>query len=193
MPDADALNMAEFDDVPRVLEERGYENTGELEGPGTFAVKGGVIDVFPGNMPYPGAARLLRRRARRDSPHRALDRADHFRARRGGDLRRARVLSTPPWSRARRCLEAPGAHEPALRELLEQLEGGLHFDGADALLPYLYDTTVTLGDYAARYVLTCLIEPRSLFDDAMHASEEIDARRMAATSPWKACSPSRRP
>ena len=52
-PGSDELNLAEFDDVLRVLEERGYENTGELEGPGTFAVKGGVIDVFPGNLPYP--------------------------------------------------------------------------------------------------------------------------------------------
>ena len=42
-----------FEDVARALEDRGYANTGELDGPGTFAVHGGTIDVFPGNLTYP--------------------------------------------------------------------------------------------------------------------------------------------
>ena len=83
-------------------------------------------------------------------------------------------------ARAADALKRPARTNPALRELLEQLEGGLHFDGADALLPYLYDTTVTLGDYAGRETMTCLIEPRSLFDDATHAalSRDLSERKM---------------
>ena len=176
MPDADALGLAEFDDVPRALEERGYENTGELEGPGTFAVKGGVIDVHPGNLAYPvrldffgdeldEIRRIVRSTGQTIS---ALDQVEIYPVR--------EFASTPAMvARATQALKRPARTNPALRELLEQLEGGLHFDGADALLPYLYDTTVTLGDYAGRDVLTCLIEPRSLFDDAMHASEELEA------------------
>ena len=45
--------VEEFGDLARALEERGYANTGELDGPGTFAVHGGVIDVYPGNLVYP--------------------------------------------------------------------------------------------------------------------------------------------
>ncbi len=176
MPDADALGLAEFDDVPHALEERGYENTGELEGPGTFAVKGGVIDVHPGNLAYPvrldffgdeldEIRRIVRSTGQTIS---ALDQVEIYPVR--------EFASTPAMvARATQALKRPARTNPALRELLEQLEGGLHFDGADALLPYLYDTTVTLGDYAGRDVLTCLIEPRSLFDDAMHASEELEA------------------
>ena len=175
-PGSDELNLAEFDDVLRVLEERGYENTGELEGPGTFAVKGGVIDVFPGNLPYPVRLDFFGDELdeiRRIVPSTgqtisALEEVSIFAVR--------EFASTPAMvARAADALKRPARTNPALRDLLEQLEGGLHFDGAEALLPYLYDTTVTLGDYAGRNTLTCLIEPRSLFDDAMHASEEIGA------------------
>ena len=174
MPGADDLNMAEFTDVTRVLEERGYENTGELDGPGTFAVHGGVIDVFPGNLPYPVRLDFFGDELdeiRRIVPSTGqtistLDQVEVFAVR--------EFLSTSGMvARAADALKRPARTNPALRELLEQLEGGLHFDGADALLPYLYDTTVTLGDYAGRGVMTCLIEPRSLFDDAAHASDDI--------------------
>ena len=40
----------------------------------------------------------------------------------------------------------------------------------------IHDKTVTLGDYARKGVLSCLVEPRSLVDDAMHAMDEISAR-----------------
>ena len=175
-PGADDLNLAEFDDVLRVLEERGYENTGELEGAGTFAVKGGVIDVFPGNLPYPVQLDFFGDELdeiRRIVPSTGqtistLDSVEIYAVR--------EFLSTPAMvARAADALKRPARTNPALRELLEQLEGGLRFDGADALLPYLYDTTVTLGDYAGRETMTCLIEPRSLFDDATHAAEELDA------------------
>ncbi len=175
-PNAEALNLAEFDDLPRALEERGYENTGELEGPGTFAVKGGVIDVFPGNLSYPVRLDFFGDELdeiRRIVPSTgqtisALDQVEIFAVR--------EFASTSALvARVADALKRPARTNPALRELLEQLEGGLHFDGADALLPYLYDTTVTLGDYAGRNTMTCLIEPRSLFDDAAHAFEELES------------------
>ncbi|HAM16374.1 MAG TPA: transcription-repair coupling factor, partial [Eggerthellaceae bacterium] len=177
MPGADALNLAEFDDLMRALEERGYENTGSLEGPGTFAVKGGVIDVHPGNLPYPVRLDFFGDELdeiRRIVPSTgqtisALDGVDIFAVR--------EFISSPAMvGRARTALKRPARTNPALRELLEQLEGGLHFDGADALLPYLYDKTVTLGDYLCPETLIGVVEPRSLFDDALHASEEMAAR-----------------
>ena len=52
-PGAQRASVTEFSDLARALEERGYVNTGELDGPGTFAVRGGTVDVFPGNLVYP--------------------------------------------------------------------------------------------------------------------------------------------
>ena len=177
MPDAFTFNLGEFGDVPRVLEERGYENTGELEGPGTFCVKGGVIDVFPGNMQYP---------IRLDFFGDELDEIRRIVPSTGQTIStlesveiyavREFTCTNEMAARAADKLKRPARTNPALRDLLEQLEGGQHFDGADALLPYLYEKTVTLGDYAAPDALTTLIEPRSLFDDAMHATDEIQAK-----------------
>ena len=69
--------------------------------------------------------------------------------------------------------------------MLEKLEGGARFDGSDALLPYLYNTTSTLGDYLRGDGLTVLVEPRSLFDDASHAFEDIEGRAKGSSIPVK--------
>ena len=176
MDDAEEFNLGSYDDVPRALEERGYENTGELDGPGTFCTRGGVIDVFPGNLPYPVRLDFFGDELdeiRRIVPSTgqtisALDEVSIFAVR--------EFLNTPHMvARAAERLKRPARTNPALRDLLEALEGGLHFDGADALLPLLYDTTCTLGDYVASNALTCLVEPKSLFDDATHAADELAA------------------
>ena len=177
MPGAQTAGVSEFGDLVRALEERGYVNAGELDGPGTFAVRGGTVDVFPGNLAYPV-------------------RLDFF----GDELEEIRrivpttgqtIASLPGASiypvvefscsksglaRARKKLERPAATNPALREMLEKMEGGLRFDGADALLPYLYNATATLGDYAPPDALAALIEPRSLFDDMAHAHDDVLGR-----------------
>ncbi len=83
-------SLNDYEDVLRSLEARGYENTGELDGPGTFAARGGTIDVYPGNLSYP--VRLdffgdeleeIRRIIPSNHP---LDRADGLIPRRGGGV-----------------------------------------------------------------------------------------------------------
>lgn len=166
--------LCEFDDVARALEDRGFANTGELDGPGTFCVRGGVIDVYPGNLAYP---------VRLDFFGDELDEIRRIVPTTGQtistlpavDIYPVREFSCSEQQRKRAIneLKRPARTNPHLRGLLAQLEGGLGFDGADALLTYLYDTTVTLGSYAKEGVLTSLVEPRSLFDDAQHAIDEI--------------------
>lgn len=166
-----------FEDVARMLEERGFANTGELDGPGTFAVRGGTIDVFPGNLVYP---------IRLDFFGDELEEIRRIVPTTGqtiSTLRRVEVYPVVEFSasksalaRARAKLERPAQTNPALREVLEKLEGGLRFEGSDVLLPYLYSTTSTLGDYLAPGGLIALVEPRSLFDDMEHAYEDIAGR-----------------
>ncbi len=174
---AKAAGVAEFGDVARALEERGYLNTGELDGPGTFAVRGGTIDVFPGNLVYPVRLDFFGDELdeiRRIVPTTgqtiaALPRADVYPV-----VEFAATKSA--LARARQKLERPAATNAALRDVLEKLDGGLRFDGADVLLPYLYNTTSTLGDYVRPGALTALVEPRSLFDDMAHAHDDIAGR-----------------
>ena len=181
LADGDVRGVEEMGDVAHALEERGYANTGELDGPGTFAVRGGTIDVFPGNLVYPVRIDFFGdevEEIRRIVPSTgqtiaSLDAVEIYPVREFSCAPRA-------LARARKKLEHPALTNKALRDLFEQLDGGLRFDGADALLPYLYDKPVTLGDYVASGALTTLVEPRSIIDDAVHAFEEIEARAKGA-------------
>lgn len=177
MEGASTAGVLAFEDVARALEERGFANTGELDGPGTFAVRGGTIDVFPGNLIYP---------VRLDFFGDELDEIRRIVPTTGqtiSTLQRAEVYPVIEFAatksalaRAREKLEWPAKTNPALRDVLEKLDGGLRFDGSDVLLPYLYKTTSTLGEYVSRNALTTLVEPRSLFDDMAHAHDDLVGR-----------------
>ena len=177
MPGASKRGLDSFEDIARSLEECGYANTGEIDGPGTFAVRGGVIDVFPGNSVFPVRIDFFGDEVdeiRRIVPStgQTISSLDSI------EVYPVREFSCSATSRAKAIqkLERSARTNPAHRDLLERLEGGLHFEGADALLAMIHDKTVTLGDYARKGVLSCLVEPRSLVDDAMHAMDEISAR-----------------
>lgn len=172
-----AREVDAFEEVASALEERGYRNTGELDGPGTFAVRGGTIDVFPGNMVFP--VRLDYFGDELDEIRRivpttgqtiaALDEVEVFPVVEFS-------VSEGTLSRARTKLARPAKTNSALRDILEKLDGGLRFDGSDALLPYLYDSVSTLGDYLLPDALTTLVEPRSLFDDMSHLYDDAVGR-----------------
>lgn len=184
MPGAQAASVTEFEDFAHALEERGYRNTGELDGPGTFAVRGGTIDVFPGNLVYP---------VRLDFFGDELEEIRRIVPTTGQTIQALPDVSIYPvvefscskrgLARARQKLERPAATNPVLRDVLEKLDGGLRFDGSDMLLPYLYATTSTLGDYVRPGALSVLLEPRSLFDDMSHAYDDAAGRAKGSSIP----------
>ncbi len=177
LEDMGVEGVEELGDLPRALEAAGYANTGELDGPGTFAVRGGTVDVFPGNLSFP---------VRLDFFGDELDEIRRIVPATGQTISSLPSVEIYPVSEfptspraladARRALEKPALTNPALRDVLEKLEGGLRFDGADVVLPFLYKKPVTLGAYAGAGACAALIEPRSLFDDAAHAADDIAER-----------------
>lgn len=174
LADMGNANVSDFKTCLLSLEEKGYENTGELEGPGSFCIRGGVIDVHPGNLSYPirldfFGDELEEIRRIIPSTGQTISALDEVRVYPVKEF----SLSTRGAKRAREILANPSKSNPVLRKFFENLEGGLRFDGADALLPYLYATTESLGDYLNPDTLTVLLEPRSLFDDASHAYDEV--------------------
>ena len=169
--------VEELDDLPRALAAAGYADTGELDGPGTFAHRGGTLDVFPGNLDFP---------MRLDFFGDELEEIRRIVPATGQTISSLPSVEIYPVSEfptsvraladARRALEKPALTNPALREVLEKMEGGLVFEGADVVLPYLYKNPVTLGAYAGAGTLSALIEPRSLFDDAAHGADDLTER-----------------
>lgn len=174
MPQAARSGIMTFDDVLHALEERGYENTGNLSGPGTFTTRGGVIDIYPGNLTHP---------VRLDFFGDELEEIRHIVPSTKQTIASLSAVEVYPVrefisndsaiARVKTRLERPSRTNPALRELFEELEGGLHFEGAEALMSYLYDSHAGLSDYARRNTLITLIEPKSLFDDALHAYDRL--------------------
>ncbi len=167
--------VGDVDALRRRLEACGYANTGELDGPGTFCMRGGSIDVFPGNLDFPVRLDFFGDdldEIRRIVPSTgqmisSLDAVDIYPA--------SELPMTEAAARgARKALEKAALTNKALREALEKMEGGLRFDGADVLLPYFYKETAQLGAYAGPGSMTCLVEPRATFDDMAHAFEEAE-------------------
>lgn len=175
--------IACFEDLEHCLVSMGYENSGKLDGPGTFSVQGGAIDVFPGNLAYP---------VRLDFFGDELDEIRRFLPSTGqtiSSLKQVNIFPVREFAqtdaallRAKRAISKSAETNAAQRELLERLEDDSH-ELPDLMAAYLLEKTAAVGDYLSADALTVLIEPRSLVDDALHAYDELSKRCVGTSIP----------
>lgn len=175
--------IACFEDLEHCLVSMGYENSGKLDGPGTFSVQGGAIDVFPGNLAYP---------VRLDFFGDELDEIRRFLPSTGQTISSLGQVDIFPVCefaqtdaallRAKRAISKSAETNAAQRELLERLEDDSH-ELPDLMAAYLLEKTAAVGDYLSADALTVLIEPRSLVDDALHAYDELSKRCVGTSIP----------
>lgn len=175
--------IACFEDLGHCLVSMGYENSGKLDGPGTFSVQGGAIDVFPGNLAYP---------VRLDFFGDELDEIRRFLPSTGqtiSSLKQVDIFPVREFAqtdaallRAKRAISKSAETNAAQRELLERLEDDSH-ELPDLMAAYLLEKTAAVGDYLSADALTVLIEPRSLVDDALHAYDELSKRCVGTSIP----------
>ncbi len=175
--------IACFEDLEHCLVSMGYENSGKLDGPGTFSVQGGAIDVFPGNLAYP---------VRLDFFGDELDEIRRFLPSTGqtiSSLKQVDIFPVREFAqtdaallRAKRVISKSAETNAAQRELLERLEDDSH-ELPDLMAAYLLEKTAAVGDYLSADALTVLIEPRSLVDDALHAYDELSKRCVGTSIP----------
>lgn len=175
--------IACFEDLEHCLVSMGYENSGKLDGPGTFSVQGGAIDVFPGNLAYP---------VRLDFFGDELDEIRRFLPSTGqtiSSLKQVDIFPVREFAqtdaallRAKRAISKSAETNAAQRELLERLEDDSH-ELPDLMAAYLLEKTAAVGDYLSADALTVLVEPRSLVDDALHAYDELSKRCVGTSIP----------
>ena len=175
--------IACFEDLEHCLVSMGYENSGKLDGPGTFSVQGGAIDVFPGNLAYP---------VRLDFFGDELDEIRRFLPSTGqtiSSLKQVDIFPVREFAQtdaallcAKRAISKSAETNAAQRELLERLEDDSH-ELPDLMAAYLLEKTAAVGDYLSADALTVLIEPRSLVDDALHAYDELSKRCVGTSIP----------
>ena len=175
--------VACFEDLEHCLVAMGYENSGKLDGSGTFCVQGGAIDVFPGNLAHP---------VRLDFFGDELDEIRRFLPSTGQTISSLEQVDIFPvrefaqtdaaLRRAKRAISKSAETNAAQRDLLERLEDDSR-DLPDLMAAYLLEKTAAVGDYLSADALTVLIEPRSLVDDAMHAYDELSKRCVGTSIP----------
>lgn len=165
-------NVESFEDLAEELVCMGYDNAGELAGPGTFCLQGGAIDIFPGNLAYP---------VRCDFFGDELDEIRRFLPSTGQTISSLSEVEIYPVREfkndqkslrgAQRLLAKQADTNKELRSLLERLQDDSK-EIPDMLASYMLGETTTVGAYLPSSALTVIIEPRSLFDDAQHALDE---------------------
>lgn len=165
-------NVESFEDLAEELVCMGYDNAGELAGPGTFCLQGGAIDIFPGNLAYP---------VRCDFFGDELDDIRRFLPSTGQTISSLSEVEIYPVREfkndqkslrsAQRLLAKQADTNKELRSLLERLQDDSK-EIPDVLASYMLGENTTVGAYLPSSALTVIIEPRSLFDDAQHALDE---------------------
>ena len=165
-------NVESFEDLAEELVCMGYDNAGELAGPGTFCLQGGAINIFPGNLAYP---------VRCDFFGDELDEIRRFLPSTGQTISSLSEVEIYPVREfkndqkslriAQRLLAKQADTNKELRSLLERLQDDSK-EIPDVLASYMLGETTTVGAYLPSSALTVIIEPRSLFDDAQHALDE---------------------
>ncbi|MGH7899838.1 MAG: DEAD/DEAH box helicase, partial [Candidatus Binatia bacterium] len=168
-----------FGRVAERLQQAGYQRVPQVEDRGEFAVRGGIVDVFPAVVALP---LRLQFDGDRIESIRTFDPATQC------SLSRISDLVIPPWREyslerwkdpaVRRAVEARAQDVEVQRAerlaALDRMESGLGFPGSPFLLPFLYPKLATFAEYCPRGTLFWIDQPA-----ALEAAEEAFARNLA--------------
>jgi len=159
----------------------GYLRVDSAEEPGTFAIRGGILDVYSAGSQHPVRAELF------GDEIETLKRYVPGTGQSIGDSEPVEVypcreltLSQRGWEAAERVLGERALKDPELARELELLSQGIAFNGVERFLPLLYKRAAAPTEYLGSDVLVVVAEPRSLFDDTVRRREELDAASKGA-------------
>ena len=167
------------DSLPAVLTAAGYERCEQIEGPGQYAVRGGILDVYPADSPSPVRIELW------GDTVDTLSAFDLLTQRRTDPLK---TVSIPP------AAEIMYDDAPALAEKIEWLADGLRGKAADAQKATLLADVQRLraGEHPAsldKYIPLIYETPASLFDYADDAlvfvSEPVKVKERMRAAEWQ--------
>ncbi len=164
-----------FDEVPRLLVGMGYADTGEVDMPGTFCVHGDTVDVYPAQATAP---------VRMEFFGDEIDRIRRMVPSTGqtiGELDEVRIvpcrefaLTDETVARAERGLYRAAQESTQVAADLELIRSRSNAPQIDQYLGALYGgRTASPIEHVSKTALVVLLEPRALFDDCMHASDDI--------------------
>jgi transcription-repair coupling factor (superfamily II helicase) len=155
------------------LTELGYERTDLVVHRGEFAVRGGIVDVFPGTAHRPVRLEFFGNETesmREFSPSTQTSTRTAARA----EVHAVRELmpDADVRDRARRALPH---HKGPLRDALDRLSEGLVFEGMERVAPLLFEEMPVLADLLSDGSWVVLSQARRTLDRARSACDEADA------------------
>ena len=176
----------EFEDMGRLLVSMGYADTGEVDAPGTFHIHGDLVDIYPAQ-----ATSAVRIEFFGDE----IDRIRRMVPATGQTIQDLDSVSIVPAreiaftdetiAKATISLMHSLADDKNVEADLELIKERAQAPHLDKYLPDLYGgKTSTPIEHLSKDTLVVLMEPRSLFDDCLHATDDINrAAQVAKTDP----------
>jgi transcription-repair coupling factor (superfamily II helicase) len=173
------------DDLVDVLVAGGYSKAPIAEDPGTFAVRGGIVDVYPPHARFPARIELddwLVASIKLFDPddQRTVETVDRMFVHPVRDT----VLTSKERERAlakiRELCDAANVPTKKTRALLDELESGRQFYGLDGFLPAFYDRLETVFDYLPESAPVALLDPtdvaKAAYVELMRANDDREAK-----------------
>ncbi len=159
------------------LADGGYHAVSTVEDPGTFAVRGGIIDVFPPHLDDPVRIELWGDDVDSVKPFRVDSQRTY-----GGSLEslmlppvREELLVPPYRDNARTGIleagAAAGVPSRKLQPLLADLSNGMPFMGIEGFRPAFYEQLGVLTDYLPAEAVLLLLDPLGVSDKIRGVNE----------------------
>ena len=152
-----AGQQIDLDDIVRALVDAAYTRTDMMERRGEFAVRGGIVDVFPPTVDHPLRIELFG------------DEIDEIRAFAVSDQRSLELVPEGVWAppcrelllteQVRERAAALADRIPAARELLDKIAAGVAVEGMESLAPVLADGMQPVTDLLPRGSIVVLTDP----------------------------------
>ncbi len=152
----------DLDSEKRRLESAGYRNVPQVLDPGDFAVRGGLLDVYPMGADEPYRVELFDDaidsiRAFDPESQRSLDRTDAVQLLPGREI----PLDEEGAQRAMAALRERFDIDTRRSALYQDLKAGLAPAGIEYYLPLFFDKTATLFDYLGAGTLPLIVDGSS--------------------------------
>ena len=178
----------DLEEAVATLARMGYERVDLAEQPGHFAVRGGILDVYPAGATAPVRVELLGDEIETilryvPSTGQAIGNAETVEVFPCREL----AISSRSAEHAEKTLRDRAIKDTAIAHQIELISQGVYFNGIERYLPLFYKRIGLATEYLGANSLVVVAEPRSLFDDAVRRREELEAA--AATMNYRSMIP----
>jgi transcription-repair coupling factor (superfamily II helicase) len=182
------------DDLLARLIRMGYANVPLVEDRGTFAVRGGILDIFPPNLPTPVRIEFFgdtaeTMRAFDPLTQRSLQPIEELVLLPSRELLLSDEVVTDIAPRLKQLCDALDIPTNRRRLILEDLQNAVYFQGIDFLQPLLHPGLETIFDYVPADSPLILLDPEAINYACLSICEEVAAGVVKAAATGLAHSP----